>query len=250
MNTSKVAAIVLAGGSEDALSKAFAVSHKALIPIYGRPMAYYVLKTLRESQKVGFISYVGDVEETFQPLLDVVAKPGRSMAESLLAGAEATQYQFDYFLILSADVPWLRPKAVDDFILQAPNADLIYSIIAKETLEAEFPGQKRSYVKITEGVFTGGNVILLSRETLPKLLKVLNQLHESRKNPIGLARLFGFDMIFKLLLGRLRIPELEARASRLLDLQARAFIAKDASLGADIDKLEHLQPEYIQRLSK
>ncbi len=250
MNTPKVAAIVLAGGSEDALSKAFRVTHKALVPIYGKPMAYYVLKALKESQRVDFISYVGDIEASFKHLLDVSVQPGKSMTDSLLAGATAAQDQCDYFLILSADVPWLKPKAIDNFILRAPKADLIYSIIAKETLEAEFPGQKRSYVKITEGVFTGGNVILLSKLALPKLLKVLNQLHESRKNPIGLARLFGFDMIFKLLLGRLRIPELEARASRLLDLQARAFIAKDASLGADIDKLEHLQSAHIQRLSE
>jgi molybdopterin-guanine dinucleotide biosynthesis protein A len=249
-NISKVAAVVLAGGSGDSLSQAFGVSHKALVPIHNKPMAYYVLQAFKKSQHIKFISYAGEADGAFSHLCDAVVPSGKGMAESLMAGADAAGNEFDYFLISSADVPWLTAQAVDKFIEQAPQVDMIYSIIAKDVLEAAFPGQKRTYVKITEGLFTGGNVILLSRSALPKLLKVLNQLHQARKNPIGLARLFGFDMIIKLLLGRLRIPELEARASRILDLQARAFITTDASLGADIDKLEHLQSEHIEKIGQ
>ncbi len=249
-NISKIAAIVLAGGSGDSLSKTFGVSHKALVPIHNKPMAYYVLQALKKSRRVDFISYAGEADEAFLHLCDVVVLPGKGIAESLAAGKEAAGDRFDYFLILSADVPWLTPQAIDTFIEQSPQVDMIYTIIAKDVLEAAFPGQKRTYVKITEGLFTGGNVILLSQAALPKLLKVLNALHKLRKNPLKLARLFGFDMIIKLLLGRLRIPELEVRASKILGLQARAFIATDASLGADIDKLEHLQSVHIEKIGK
>jgi hypothetical protein len=47
----------------------------------------------------------------------------------------------------------------------------------------------------------------------------------------------------------LRIPELETRASKILQLKARGFIATDASLGADIDKPEHLQSIHIQKIA-
>jgi molybdopterin-guanine dinucleotide biosynthesis protein A len=245
---SRVAAIVLAGGPEDAFSKTFEVSHKALVPIHKKPMAYYVLRALRDSASIAFISYVGEADRSINDMADVVVTSGKGMSESLIAGVEATQHQYDYFLVLSADMPWLTSGAIDNFIEQSPPADLIYSIIPKAVLEVEFPGQKRTYVKITEGLFTGGNVVLLSREGLPQLLRVLNQLHQARKNPIKLATLFGFDMIFKLILGRLRIPELEARASTILGIQSRAVIVKDACLGADIDKPEHLQSEHLERL--
>lgn len=248
VNDLRVAAVVLAGGLQDALSKSFGVSHKALIPIYQKPMAYYVLRALRESSRVQSIIYVGEVDKAFADFVEVAVPSGRGMAESLSSGAGATQGKFDYYLILSADMPWLTPEAIDALIDQSPQVDLVYSIISKTTLEAVFPGQKRTYVRIQEGWFTGGNVVLVSREGLPKLLRVLNQLHQNRKNPIGLAWLFGLDMILKLVLGRLKIPELEARASRILDLQAKAFIAKDASLGADVDKLEHLQSDHIQKI--
>lgn len=247
MIQTSVAAIVLAGGSQDNLSRHFGVQNKALVPIHGKPMAYYVLKALKESRLVNLISYVGEVEDSFASFADVVSQSGVGMAESLLAGTQTLQ-SYDYYLVLSADLPWLSAKAVDEFISQSPQADLVYTIVAREVLERQFPGQKRTYVKIREGVFSGGNVILLSRAALPALLKLLNQLHQARKNPLKLAQLFGWDMIIKLLLGRLQIPELETRASRILGVQARAFIAADAGLGSDIDKLEHLQSSYLQDL--
>jgi molybdopterin-guanine dinucleotide biosynthesis protein A len=250
INLSDVAAIVLAGGSGDALTQAFRVSNKALVPIQGKPMAYYVLRALKQSQ-LGFISYVGEADAFFVSLIDAVVPAGLTMADSLRVGAEAAQKsKCTHLLILSADVPWLHPKAVTDFIGQAPPADLIYPVIPRDVSEAQFPGQKRTYVRVIEGAFTGGNLVLVSLAALPKLIRVLNQLHDARKNPLKLASLFGFDMVFKLLLRRLCIPELEARASKILNLSARGFIATDASLGADIDKLEHLQSIHVQNIGK
>jgi molybdopterin-guanine dinucleotide biosynthesis protein A len=238
----KVSAIVLAGGSDD-LSKETGVVSKALVPIQGKPMAYHVLRALKQSQSVSFISYVGQTEASFTSLTDALLPPGESMAASLAlgSGAALAKYPQQPLLILSADVPWLTPNAVDTLVQNAPVVDLLYPIIPRSVSEQQFPQQKRTYVKIAEGQFTGGNVILISVKMLPKLLSVLNQLHAARKNPLGLARLFGVDIIIKLLLGRVTIPELETRANKILKADLKAWITDDASLGADVDKASHLQ---------
>jgi molybdopterin-guanine dinucleotide biosynthesis protein A len=241
-SSKKVSAIVLAGGSDD-LSKQIGVAAKALVPIQGKPMAYHVLRALKQSESVAFISYVGQADSSFTSFADAVLPAGESMAATLAlgAGAALAKYPQQPLLILSADVPWLTPSAVDHFVQKTPDVDLIYPIIPKEISEQQFPGQKRTYVKIAEGQFTGGNVILVSVKMLPKLLTVLNQLYSARKNPIGLARLFGVDIIFKLILGIVTIKELETRAKKILRADLKAWISDDASLGADVDKASHLQ---------
>ncbi len=241
-SSKRVSAIVLAGGSDD-LSKQTGVAAKALVPIQGKPMAYHVLRALKHSESVSFISYVGQADSSFTSLADALLPAGDSMAESLELGSSAAlaKHPQQPLLILSGDVPWLTPSAVDNLVQNSPDIDLVYPIIPKDVSEKQFPGQKRTYVKIAEGQFTGGNVIVISVKMLPKLLSVLNQLHASRKNPLGLARLFGVDIIFKLLLGRLTIPEVEARAKKILGAEMRAWISDDASLGADVDKASHLQ---------
>jgi molybdopterin-guanine dinucleotide biosynthesis protein A len=241
-SSKKVSAIVLAGGSDD-LSRQTGVAAKALVPIQGKPMAYHVLRALKQSSSVAFISYVGEGDLSFSHLANAFLPPGETMAASLASGSKAAlaKYPNQPLLILSADVPWLTPSAVDNLVQKAPKADLIYPIISKEVSERQFPGQKRTYVKIAEGKFTGGNVIVISVKMLPKLLSVLDRLHASRKNPLGLAKLFGLDIIFKLLLGKLTIPEVEARAKKILGAEMKAYISDDASLGADVDKASHLQ---------
>jgi molybdopterin-guanine dinucleotide biosynthesis protein A len=242
IRSKKVSAIVLAGGSDD-LSKQTGVASKALVPIHGKPMAYHVLRALKHSESVSFISYVGQADSSFTLLADALSPAGSSMAASLELGSRAAlaKHPQQPLLILSADVPWLTPNAVDTLVQNSPDVDLVYPIIPKDISEKQFPGQKRTYVKISEGKFTGGNIIVISVAMLPKLLHVLDQLYASRKNPLGLARVFGVDIIFKLLLGIITIPELEARAKKILGADLRAWISEDASLGADVDKVSHLQ---------
>jgi molybdopterin-guanine dinucleotide biosynthesis protein A len=241
-SSKKVSAIVLAGGSDD-LSRETGVTSKALVPINGKPMAYHILRALKQSESVTFISYVGQGDPSFTHLADALLPAGETMAATLAlgAGAALAKHREQSLLILSADVPWLTPSAVDTLVQKTPDVDLIYPVIPKEVSEKQFPGQKRTYIKIAEGKFTGGNVIIISVKMLPKLLKVLDQLHAARKNPLALAKLFGVDIIFKLLLGTVTIPELEQRAEKILQADLKAWISDDASLGADVDKASHLQ---------
>lgn len=238
----KVSAIVLAGGSDD-LSRETGVTSKALVPIHGKPMAYHILRALKHSESVAFISYVGQGDSSFTHFADALLPAGESMAATLAlgAGAALAKHPEQPLLILSADVPWLTPNAIDTLVQTTPDVDLIYPVIPKDVSEKQFPGQKRTYIKIAEGEFTGGNVIIISVKMLPKLLKVLDQVYAARKNPLSLARLFGVDIIFKLLLGRITIPELEQRAKKILQADLKAWISDDASLGADVDKASHLQ---------
>mgnify|MGYP003330240509 CR=1 FL=1 len=61
-----------------------------------------------------------------------------------------------------------------------------------------------------------------------------------RKRPLALARLVGWDVLLKLLLGRLSLAAVAARAPRLLGVAARALVPPSPAVGVDVDREEDL----------
>ena len=238
-----IVAVVLGGSDRaDPLAQAVGVAAKALVPIGGRPMASYVLEALREREAVSACIYVGSATPELRTLATRTLASGESLTASLRAGLEAAEaLDPERVLAISADLPWLTAQTVDAFIRDAPPAAAVYPIIPKEVAERQFPGQKRTYANLKEGAFTGGNAVLLEPRILPTLLPFVERAYEGRKNPLSLAKLVGGRFALKLLVGKLAVSDLEGRISEILGMNVRALRSQDAALGADVDKLEHLE---------
>lgn len=236
-----IVALVLAGGENDKLAQSQAVKHKADIIVNGKPLFEPVLRSLKTDNIVHKI-YIGDLDPQYSNLADTIVKAGNSFVESLSIGfAEAKKLNANNILVITADLPFLTKSVIESFIDNAPDADLIYPIINKQTSLEQFPNQKRTYAKFIEGSFTGGNAILLKFSTIPKLLSFADKAYKARKSPLRLAFLIGFDVFISLIIGNSKLSKLEKRVSKLLNANVKTYNCQDASLGADIDKLEHLQ---------
>ncbi len=238
-----IVAVVLGGSDRaDPLARKMGVAAKALVPIGGKPMAIYVLEALRESVAVSASIYVGSATPDIRALATRTLDSGESLTASLRAGLGAAQtLDPARVLAVSADLPWLTAQTVDTFIRDAPPAAAVYPVIPKEVAERQFPGQKRTYANLREGAFTGGNAVLLEPRILPTLLPFVERAYEGRKNPLSLAKLVGVRFALSLLAGRLSVAALEGRISEILKMDVRAYLSQDAALGADVDKLEHLE---------
>ncbi len=234
---------MLGGGGRDALAQAAGVTAKALLPFEGRPLVAYVLEALSSCPEVGRIVYVGDADPAVAAYTEQRVPSGKTFVESFSVGVEAALGlgPTHPVLVTTADLPWLRSDALSDFLTGASGADLAYPIVRKETAQAQFPRQRRTFVRLREGHFTGGNMMLLSPRMVPVLLPFIERAYSGRKNPLALARLFGSDFILRLLVGRLGLREIEARAERVLGLPVRALETPFASIGADVDDPKHLQ---------
>jgi hypothetical protein len=99
---------------------------------------------------------------------------------------------------------------------------------------------RRTYARLKEGSFTGGNLMRLDPELFFQAEPLVKRLIALRKRPLALARLVGLDVLFKLLVGRLSVAELEARAERLLGVPVKAVVAAYPEIGVDADKPEDL----------
>jgi molybdopterin-guanine dinucleotide biosynthesis protein A len=241
----KVVAVVLAGGdARDPLAQEAGVAAKALVPVGGRLLVEYVIAALRGSGEIDGIIYVGPLDARLHGLVDHVVPAGKSLAGSMALGfgAALAMRPGARVLVTTADLPWLQAAALDRFIRSASAADvqLSYPIVPAATALAEFPEQKRTFVKLRDGRFTGGNQMLIGAEVIPAFLELIDRIYTARKNPFALSALLGVDVLVSLLLGRASLKQLEARAADRLGAAVSAVISPDACLAADVDRPEQL----------
>jgi len=240
----QLVAIVLAGGDRgDRLAAAVGAASKALVPLRDAPMGAYVAHALRASGAVGTLVWVGPTDARIRRWVDVELPSGRRMVDSLslgLGAALAVLAPAGRLLIVTADIPWWEPDGVRAFVSGAPAADLVYPVVAEADALARFPDQPRTFVRLRDGRFTGGNAVLLTAAAVPPLLPLLDAAFHARKRPWDLARLVGFGTLVGLLTGTARLAAVEARVSALLGVEARAYVSPDAAIAADVDDPSHL----------
>lgn len=230
--------MVLGGGDPlDPLAQAHGVSVKALLDLGGEPMGRIVLRTLRESGRVSKVAYVGPLQGDMAEFVDLHLPDAGTLLGNLEAGVRALG-EHARVLVVTGDVPLMTPQMLRDVLDAAPDASLVYPIVPRDACEATFPGVKRTYARLKDGTFTGGNVFLLDPRLIGAFMPKLRQLLAMRKKPLSLARLVGLDVLVRLLVGTLSIAQLETRVSSILGVPARALITRHAAIGTDVDKEE------------
>ena len=230
--------VVLAGRRNEGELKAVSqVAWEALVPIAGKPMAAWVLDALKASGVAERIVVVGP--EELAPFLreqDAVITPSDDLIENVRRGAHAVSLQHP-LLVATSDIPMLTPAAVAAFVAAAASvpAEFHYPVVLRQDVEKRFPGNKRTYVKLADGTFTGGNIVLLDPRSAPRAIGVAEELVAMRKKPWRLALKLGTGFMLRLLLGRATVAEAEGRFSRLLGVVSRAVPLPYAEIGVDVD---------------
>ncbi len=241
-----VDAVVLAGGVDRGeIAQETGIAHRPLLDVGGRPIIQRVLAALRGAVSVGRVVLVAPApvhDVVGEEALDARAEAGESFVDNIEQGVAATTPGVPAVLIITGDLPLLTAQAVNDLVQQAAaaRADAVYPIVPKESCERAFPGGRRTYVKLREGVFTGGNGVVTVRDFVPARRRLIDELFASRKNPVKLAAMFGLGFVVRLLAGRLSLPQLEARAGEIVGGRVAAAISPYAELGFDVDKLDDL----------
>ncbi len=235
-----VNAVVLAGRANDGKLRAVAAGEwEALIDIGGRPMLQYVVDALEGAGSVDRVIVVGPtaVEAAISSRKGRVVQPGDGMVDNLMRGFAALSGH-GKTLVVTSDIPLIAPRVVDGFIRECDPMDLdfYYPVVRREIMEKRYPGVQRTYARMREGSFTGGNMFLVDSRFAGNLKKTLDFLVENRKKPLKMAMVLGLPFLLKMLLKRLSIPEAERKAKSLYGLNAKAVITAFPEIGLDVDK--------------
>jgi hypothetical protein len=113
---------------------------------------------------------------------------------------------------------------------------LFYPIVSKDANEAVYPGVARTYVKLKDGTYTGGNMVLVAPKFVQGSKQVIQRVVVLRKKPFDIVKLLGFRILVKFIFRCLRIAEVERRVKHLFGINATAVITSYPQIGTDVDK--------------
>jgi molybdopterin-guanine dinucleotide biosynthesis protein A len=239
-------AIITAGGisaDDDPLYGRTGVAKKALIPLAGQPMINWVVKALVGSGLIDHLVIVGlrpDEVSFGAPSIHFI--PSRDgLLDNVLAGVDKVREvspAAKKILLCSSDIPLITPEIVCGFVEECglQEADIYYAIVEEKTMEARFPGSKRTFVPFKGGRYTGGDIFLVDLAAAKGNVELFRSLTGSRKNYLAQARMLGLGFIIRFLLRLMTVHEAAEHARQRMNLNTRVVVTRFAELGMDLDK--------------
>lgn len=238
-------AIILGGAmNTGSLREADDSPYEAGIKINNQPMIEFVIATLEgmeEIQRIAVVTQEGIIDKSKWPKVEVLP-PGKSMLDSLLQAVRYLDSE-GFLLVLTSDIPLISQVALQDFLEECSKreADIYYSFVPKEKIEEKYQGVKRTYVRLKDGIFTGGNVVLLKSKVILSYSELVQQAIALRKHPLKLCNMLGPKFLFRLITGRLTIAEIEVRVEQILKLKVAGITSLYPEIGIDVDKPSDLK---------
>ncbi|MDI2091009.1 nucleotidyltransferase family protein [Commensalibacter oyaizuii] len=245
MERETINALILAGsrkGQQDPLAMHTHVSHKAIIPILGRPMIHYVAQTLSKIVNIEKIAVsiekpvvVQDILPEYIQYLSAALGPSASVVEAI-------QTLNTPLLVTTADNPLLQPEWVNYFLAEAEkaNCDIAIGIALKEQIERDVPNTKRTYIKLADGAFSGCNIFLFRTPQSIQVAKLWQTLEQHRKQPAKIGYLLGYKIILRYLLRCLTRQVLKKRIYKLTKAKLHFVVMPWGQAAVDVDKPEDL----------
>jgi len=239
-------AVILAGSSAKGdLEEQEQVDNKAFIYINSLTMIETILVALEKVEYIDNIAVVGP-PDGMNEIKDKgyffeIVEQQETYLDNIAAGLE--QLDLDKpCVVVSADIPLITQEAIEDFLGRcAPyDQDFYYPIISKEDCEKKFPEVKRTYVRLREGTFTGGNIMMIKPSWILNKIEDIQMYLSYRKRPWKIIRTFPYLLIVKFLIRRLTIKDLEQYVSQLMNINAQAVSSSYVEIAVDVDKVEDL----------
>lgn len=244
-------AIVIAGGipnPEDPLYSYVKGDAKALVDIAGKPMVQWVLDALGDSKRVDNVIIVGlspKNQLSCKKPLHFLSNQGRMLA-NIVAGINKS-LQVDkkskYVLIVSSDIPALKPHMVDwlvDTAMQTKD-DFYYGICPREVMEKRYPDSKRTFTRLKDMEVCGSDINICHVRMATEHLDLWESLLGARKSPFMQASKLGLGLLFALFTRQLTLEQAVTRISERIGIKGRAIVWPYAEPCMDVDKPHQLE---------
>lgn len=251
-------AVILAGGRAPWLQEICGTEHRCLAPLAGRRMVDYIIAALQKSGCIRRIviatnaDAIAQLEGTLPEGVSTCLSEGDMPATAYAAAMALGEDCSEGILFACDDIPLLTSEGVQDFLQQCaatPGKGIYYAIIPKEACVKRFPDAKRTFGTVTDGTFTGGNLMLINKEVVINSQQLGREIFALRKSPFGLANWLGWSFILKAVFRRLSISAAEERFSQIMHTPSKAIITEYSEIGMDVDKPADLKliEQYLSK---
>jgi len=244
-------AIVTAGGIPRPEDPLYTHSHgdsKALIDIAGKPMIQWVLDALGDAKQVDNVIIIGLSPKsgvTCKKPTHFVSNQGRMLANIVTGINKALEInkKNQYVLIVSSDIPTLKPEMVDWLVetCMETKDDLYYGICPREVMEKRFPESKRTYTKLKDIELCGADINVTHVRMATEHLDLWEALIGSRKNALRQASMVGWDTFFQVATRSITLEKLVEKVCDRIGVKGRAIQWASAEPCMDVDKPHQLE---------
>jgi GTP:adenosylcobinamide-phosphate guanylyltransferase len=255
--TTTFTAIILAGQRPgiDPLAAHFNEPYKALIPIAGRPMLSHVVQTLTGradaarivilAQNVAALFEHADMRWITDDPRIVARDCGDSVVQAIIDTLDALPDAYP-FLLTTADNVLLDDRMIDAFVAGASAADLAVALVERRTLEAAYPGNRRTWLRFRGGAYSGANLFWLGSPAALRGPAVWRGIEQQRKRARAVLGAFGVGLALMIAVRLLTLDQAILRVGRRLGLRAKAVVLPFAEACIDVDKAaDHAMVEII-----
>jgi GTP:adenosylcobinamide-phosphate guanylyltransferase len=252
----RVTAILLAGQRPegDALAERFGVPAKALIPVRGRSMLSRVAATLLTSWRVERVVVLaqnpqtlvsGDAASLLSHERIRFLPSGPGIAASILEVAGSAEAPWPV-LVTTADHVLLTHGMIDALLDEAGARDVVAGVAERRTVEAAYPLTRRTWLRFSDGHFSGANLFLLRGCEVAPALEAWSAVEQRRKTAWRLFAGFGPSLLLRALTRSIELDDAVRRAGARLGVRAGVVVLPQAEAAIDVDKLEDL--ELVERI--
>lgn len=232
-----------AGG--DPLARHFGVPSKALIEVAGRSMLARVTETLLASPEIRRVVILaqrpeilmtGDAERFARHPKIILAESEDGIAASLsaIAGSDAAPFPL---LITTADHVLLTPAIFAEFLAATGDCDVAIGVGERSTLESRYPGNRRTWLKFSDGQYSGANLFALRNLKAASALTLWESIEQDRKRVWRIFARFGPWLLLRALTRSITFSRAVQRAGARLSLRAKPVILSAPEAAIDVDKL-------------
>ena len=240
-------AILLAGERPggDPLAAHFQVPGKALIRIAGVSMLRRVANALLAAPEIGRVVVlaqdpdalmVGDAEALAADPRISLAQSGPGIASSIaaIAGSEVAPWPV---VVTTADHALLTPAMVREFLAGVGDRDLAVGVGERATIEARYPTTRRTWLKFSDGQYSGANLFALRNGRVSAALNLWAGVERERKKAWKLIARFGPALFIRALTRTISFATAMERAGARLGIVAAPVVLSAPEAAIDVDKL-------------
>ena len=244
--------IITAGGIPTPRDPLFALTNgrpKAMLDMHGRPMLQWVLDGVQGAACVGEVVVVGLDDaadrDALRPQRPVHHLPNqRSLVGNVQVGLQWVRQNLpeaQMALLCSADIPHLQSFMVDELVAECAPFDKLfyYTIAERKIIEAQYPNSGRTFTKLRNAEFAGGDLFVVQLKVLEKTQPAFwESLTNARKRPWQMAKLVGLGTLWRLLTRQLTVGEAAELAGRMMgaDGPIGVIFLRHAAVAMDADK--------------
>lgn len=243
-------AIVLAGQRPgiDPLAQANGQTYKALIPVLGRSMLLRVCEALLASTNIARLVILAQEPEKLlrgdaraladHPKLSL-AISGAGIASSIqaVAGTDIAPWPV---LVTTADHALLTTQMVDEFLGAIGACDLAVGVGERTIVERAYPETKRTWLKFSDGHYSGANLFALSNGRVAGALELWSGVEQDRKKSLSIMSRFGPVLLIRAITRTISFAEAMRRAGLRLGVDAKPVIMSQPEAVIDVDKGDDL----------